>query len=327
MKKSFYGVAGILGAGLLASAAWAQPTPPPAPTPPRARSMATVTGSSSYLGIGVKDIDADRARALNLKEVRGAEITMVHEDTPASKAGLKEGDVVLEYNGQPVEGQEQLSRLIHETPVGRQVKIGVWRNGSMQTLTATIEARQGETFEGHSWPGGTWTMPQVVIPPMPPMDFPNNFTMSYNSPMLGIVGESLERQDQFAEFLGVKSGVLVKSVNKNSAAEKAGIKAGDVIVKVEDTQVTSTRDITNALRGVRGKKNVTVTVVRNRHEMPLTVTIETASYGASPIRANVMFQTNPFGMRISTHPVELYIGPWYTTGRLTLELPADRGII
>ena len=66
----------------------------------------------------------------------------VDENSPAAKAGIKEGDVVLEYNGQPVEGGEQLSRLVRETPIGRQVKVGVWRNGSMQTLTAGVEAHK-----------------------------------------------------------------------------------------------------------------------------------------------------------------------------------------
>jgi serine protease Do len=322
MRITFYCVAGILAAGLSSSTAWGQtPTPPAPPAPPRARAAATISTSAAYLGIGVKDIDSERAKALNLKEVRGAEITSVSEDSPASKAGLKEGDVVLEFNGQPVEGGEQLSRMIRETPVGRQVRVGVWRSGSMQTLTPTIEARRGMTFDGHSWPGTAWTMPEIVIPPMPPMDMPNSFTMTYNSPMLGIVGESLDRQEQFAEFLGVKNGVLVKAVNKNSAAEKAGVKVGDVVVKVEDTSVSSTRDITNALRGIRGKKNVTVTVVRNKHEMTLTVTVETASYGAGATRAGVWFSSRPFQVRVESRPVEIYIGP------RVLKLSSDYGVI
>ena len=93
--------------------------------------------------------------------------------------------------------------------------------------------------------------------------------------MLGIIGESLGPEEQLAEFFGVKDGVLVKSVNKDSAAEKAGIKAGDVIVKVDDTKVTTSREITSALRAPRSKKTVTVTVVRAKKEMPMTVTIET----------------------------------------------------
>jgi serine protease Do len=118
---------------------------------------------------------------------------------------------------------------------------------------------------------------------MPEFDMPS-FTMSYQSPMLGIMGEPLSNESQLAEFFGVKDGVLVKSVNRNSAAEKAGLKAGDVIVKVDDQPVTTTQSITKALRDARAKKTVTVTVVRQKKEMPLTVTIETAAVGM-PVHA------------------------------------------
>src|ERR1035441_3030853 len=91
------------------------------------------------------------------------------------------------------------------------------------------------------------------IQPMPNIEIPR-FQMSLQNPMLGIVGESLEREDQFAEFFGVQEGVLVRSVKKGSAAEKAGIKAGDVITKVDDSKVTSNAEITRVLRGVKSKK-------------------------------------------------------------------------
>jgi serine protease Do len=74
--------------------------------------------------------------------------------------------------------------------------------------------------------------------------------------------------------MGVKDGVLVKAVNHNSAAERAGIKAGDVIVKVDDTHVSDSSDITSALRASRSKRTFTVTLVRSRKEMPVTVTVE-----------------------------------------------------
>lgn len=259
----------VAAASLLTPAAFAQSRAP------RARSIATVSDRPSYLGIGAQDVDSERASALKLKDVRGAEVRNVVEDSPASKAGFKEGDVVLEYNGQPVEGSAQLTRLVRETPVGRQVKITVWRNGASQTLTATLEPSKSMVFEG-----GTWTMPEVripeiQIPPIPPVEIPR-FEMSYQNPVLGIFGESLGQQPQLAEFFGVTEGVLVKSVTRNSGADKAGIKAGDVIVKVEDTKVNTSRDITAALRNNRSKKTVTVTVVRNKKEMPLTVTVETA---------------------------------------------------
>jgi serine protease Do len=247
-------------------------------------------GEAPYLGIGVKDIDSDSAKKLNLKEVRGVEITQVEENSPAAKAGLKEGDVVLEFNGQRVEGGEQLSRFVRETPIGREVKLGVWRNGGMQTLSATTERHRGMVFAN----GRAFAIPEIPIPNekwesfrMPEMNMPG-FAMIYNSPMIGIVGEALASESQLADFFGVKDGVLVKSVNKNSAAEKAGIKAGDVIVKVDDTKIEKSGDIGAALRAARTKKQVTVTVVRAKKEMPVTVTIESPAPMGTPVRAGMV---------------------------------------
>jgi len=224
-------------------------------------------GGASYLGIGVADITAERAKALNLKEERGAEVTNVAQDSPASKAGIKEGDVVLEYDGATVQGIEQLARLVRETPVGRQVKIAVWRNGAAQTLNATIEARKGTVVRS----GGLDLTVPFIRPPQ--IEIPR-FQMTWQNPVLGIEGESLTSQEQLAEFFGVKDGVLVKLVRKNSPAEKAGIKAGDVVVKLDDSTVTTPQEITRALRALGSKKTFTVTVVRNKKEMPLTVTLE-----------------------------------------------------
>ena len=224
-------------------------------------------GGSSYLGIGVADITAERAKTLNLKEERGAEVTNVAKDSPADKAGIKQGDVVLDYDGAAVHGIEQLTRMVRETPIGRQVKISVWRNGAAQTLTATIEARKGTAIRSNGF--------DIAVPPFSLPAFNGSLRFfALQNPVLGMEGESLRSQEQLAEFFGVKDGVLVKSVVKNSAAEKAGIKAGDVVVKVEDSTVSNSQEITTALRALGSKKTFTVTVVRNKKEIPLTVTME-----------------------------------------------------
>jgi len=131
---------------------------------------------------------------------------------------------------------------------------------------------------------GQWNFSMPEIPAMPNVEIPR-FNMSSQNPMLGIVGESLGQEDQLAEFFGVQDGVLVRSVRKGSAAEKAGIKAGDVITKVDDSKVTSSMEITRALRNAKSKKTITVTLTRNKHEMPLTVTVEATTAGPGTIRA------------------------------------------
>ena len=273
-----------LMAALVVPAIFAQPAPRP------------------YLGIGVRDIDSESAKKFNLREVSGAEVTSVAEESPAAKAGLKPGDVVLQFNGQPVAGGEELSRMVRETPIGRQVRLGVWRNGAMQTFPITIGARQPQaqssTYSG-PWtitgPDGQELQQQLQdnlrnfgeLRQLP--EFPGFPMIPAGSPMLGIMGEALGQEKQLADYFGVEDGVLVKAVNRDSAAEKAGIKAGDVIVKVDDTKVATSRDITMALRAARNKKTVMVMVVRNKKEMPITVNLENQGTGGmgTPVKAEL----------------------------------------
>jgi serine protease Do len=261
----------------------------PSTRPANNRSLILHRVDASYLGIGVAEIDSERATTLNLKEVRGVEVKSVDPNSPAAKAGLKEGDVVLEYNGHRIEGTEQFVRLVHETPVDRQVHLVVWRNGDAQTLTATIGHRP-EHFSLRRDDGDQeWTLdvpplppiPSTLMPEMPPMpEFPNAITVLRGG-MLGIECENLG--SQLAEFFGVKEGVLVRSVTRNSAAEKAGIRAGDVIVKIDGEAVTSAREITSLLRTARSKRTFPVLLVREKKEMTVNVTIESGGRSTRPV--------------------------------------------
>ena len=126
-------------------------------------------------------------------------------------------------------------------------------------------------------------MPQFTMPDIP------SFQMNWQNPRLGIVGEALGKEVQLADFFGVKEGVLVKSVEKDSAAEKGGIKAGDVVVKVGDSKVATTEEITRALRSLKdGKTTLNVVVVRNKKETTVPVTIESSRSGS----IQEMFETS-----------------------------------
>jgi serine protease Do len=261
--------------------AWLQPDPDPEPQAKTVeRSVVIRSGSRSFLGVGVAEIDAERAKALKLKEERGVEITRVEPDSPADTAGLKKGDVVLEYNGQRVEGTEQFVRLVRETPPGRKATLLISRDGQTQTITATIGATSGrglsldiERLERE--------MDRVRVFRMPDLPSP---MMSWRTTILGIEAESLG--EQLAEYFGVKEGVLVRTVFKDSPAEKAGIKAGDVITKVGDDKVASPQELSRRLREARREqKTVTLTLVRNRKEM--TVTVSLAEVAPRPERPRV----------------------------------------
>ncbi|MCL6505998.1 MAG: PDZ domain-containing protein [Bryobacteraceae bacterium] len=260
--------------------AWLQPDPDPEPQAKTVeRSVVIRSGSRSFLGVGVAEIDAERAKALKLKEERGVEITRVEPDSPADKAGLKKGDVVLEYNGQRVEGTEQFVRLVRETPPGRKVTLLISRDGQTQTVTATIGATKGRAFAldmerlEREMDRVRREAEELRVFRMPDLPSP---MMSWRTTVLGIEAESLG--EQLAEYFGVKEGVLVRTVFKDSPAEKAGIKAGDVITKVGEDKVASPQELSRRLRQARrDQKTVALTLVRNRKEMTVTVSLAEAA--------------------------------------------------
>ena len=267
-------------------------------------------------GYGAADADTERGRELKLKDAHGVEVKSVEDDSPAAKAGLKEGDVVLAFNGDRVEGSAQFIRMVRETPAGREVKLLISRGGQTQTIEATTGTRKPRVFRwkgssdffghgGHESPEASddededangpeppdapespeWSegpdfeefdipdvdMNEIVIPEIHVPDLPRAL-LSWRSPRLGIETESLG--SQLAEFFGVKEGVLVRSVIKGSAAERAGIKAGDVIIKVDATKVSAPGEITSTLRAVTRDKPFPIVVVRNGKEMTLNAKLD-----------------------------------------------------
>src|SRR5271166_1819434 len=100
------------------------------------------SSSQGYLGVDVADLDSGKAQELKLKEVRGAVITLIDHDAPAGQIGLKVNDVVIQLNGQNVEGAEQLRRMLREIPPGRKVSLEISRDGSVQTVTVELADRR-----------------------------------------------------------------------------------------------------------------------------------------------------------------------------------------
>lgn len=226
------------------------------------------SGSSSYLGVDISDVTTERLAVLKLKEEKGVEVTMVDQDAPAGKAGIKEHDVILSMNGTTIESGAQLRRMIHETPAGRVVTFGVSRDGQPMSVKVQLADKHKE------FPAmGTdfhFNMPEIHIPDI---DIPRIEMMTVTSSMRsGLTLENITQQ--LGEFFGVKNGngVLVRSVEKGSRAEKAGFHAGDVIVKVNDEAVHDTSDFTHAVHAREGK-SVSVGVIREKKEQNLNLTL------------------------------------------------------
>lgn len=247
-------------AGLIGVVANAQPL--------RLEQVANVSGG--YLGVMPTDVNSDRAKALKLPEEAGVEVTQLDPGGPAAAAGLKIGDVVMQYNGQRVEGNEQFSRLVRETPIGREVRLQIYRNGSPQTVAAKIGSRPAGIGLGTL--GSPLPFPASIQGTFP--DMPLNHPIWRMA--LGLEVESLD--GQLADFFGVKDGLLVHSVIRGSAADRSGFKAGDVILRVGDAKVSNPSDLSSRLRGGRGQ-STSMTVMRDHKEVNLMIATDSIRPG------------------------------------------------
>ncbi|MBV9148166.1 MAG: PDZ domain-containing protein [Acidobacteria bacterium] len=232
----------------------------------------------SYLGVGVTDIGSDRVQALKLKDDRGVEITQIDQEAPAGKAGLKEHDVILTFNGTPVESMEQFKRLMRETPPGRTVSLDVMRDGQQQNFKVQLADRKKFESSVFVRPDNDFAFVAPAIPPMPAMPampaFPrwNEQTLIRVRSNSGATLESLS--PQLGDYFGVKNGegMLVRSVQKGSPAEQGGLRAGDVVVRVGDQKITDNSDWREALRNNKDGK-VSVVVMRDRKEQTLSIAV------------------------------------------------------
>ncbi len=244
---------------------------------------ATIAGPS-YLGVGVQDLTASRAQQLGLAGDRGVELTLVEEDGPAAKAGLKISDVVLEYNGQPVEGTRQFVGMVHQTLPGRKAKLTISRDGKPQTVTVTLGERPSVEARAGGGPGDQpHPTPMFMVPNFPPGEMPGWLPGS-GMGLLGVQVETLN--SQLAEYFGVRAGVLVRMVLRDSAAERAGMKAGDVIQAVDGISVANTGELLNAEATARAGESCQLEVMRNKRPIKLTVLFRSNGDGerATPVR-------------------------------------------
>ena len=232
-------------------------------------------GSGSYLGVDTRDITSDRLATLHLKDERGVEVTMVDQDAPAGKAGLKEQDVILTLNGSEVQSVEQLRRMIRETPPGRTVTLGISRGGQPMTIKVELGDRK-KNYAYHFGPDGKdfkFNMPTMpTMPALPDMDLPVSIVVVHSSSRSGLMVENLT--PQLGEFFGAKNGqgVLVRSVEKGSGADKAGFRAGDVIVKINGEPIRDSGDFSHALRS-RKDNTASISVIRDKKEQTITITL------------------------------------------------------
>lgn len=245
--------------------------------------------------IGVTIREAEKGEGVVVEDLRSG--------GPASKAGVRAGDVIVEFDGEKVRSVRHLTRLIRETPAGRSVKMAVMRDGKRVDLAVTpaersvvLEERlrklddQLRSLEGRlrELPDRSWRyefrLPEMgrleVFPPGGPLALIERVGPA--GARLGVTVQ--EMTPQLAAYFGAKDGVLVTAVTDGSVAAQAGLKAGDVITAINDRAVNTNGDLVRLLREAGAGAEVTVAIVRDRKPMTVKAKLEGAKTTPRVIR-------------------------------------------
>jgi serine protease Do len=234
----------------LAAPAWAE------------QAVRVMTTGGTHIGVTLRDLNEDDQKAG--KAGNGVMIESVETDSPAAKAGLKAGDIIVEFDGERVRSSRQLSRLVQETVAGRSVPMAALRDG--QRVTMTVQPRDGgSAFKYFDRFDGPFAKIAPVPAPAKPGALP--FAIFTNPGQLGI--GVTELSPQLAEYFGTKDGVLVTSVTDNSLASKIGVKAGDVITSLDGGTIDTAADLRRRSQRLEPGDEFTLGVVRDKKALTL----------------------------------------------------------
>jgi serine protease Do len=272
--------------------------------------LMTLSSGGPRIGVRVRDVEVSDVTRQKLADQAGAVVEQVDSETPAAKAGLRAGDVVVAFDGERVRSARQLDRLVEETPPGRSVKMSIVRDTAKLDVDVTPEsssfARSLPRMRGHEGADAdsfsfkrdldTGRMSDELLETLrnrkferfavPSFEFDwdgGDFPAVLGGGGRGRLGVSTEAvSGQLATYFGVESGVLVRQVDESSAAAKAGVKAGDVITAVNGRAVKDAgdlrREIVDATEGdakdAKDAKEITLNVTRDKKPITLKATLE-----------------------------------------------------
>jgi serine protease Do len=273
------------GIALTRETVTAQEPAPPAPASPRAQGAPEISmffNGGTFLGVYAEDVSKENMGRYGQSQVRGVAITEIVKSSPAEHAGLKKDDVILRFDNEAVTSVRKLNRLVSESSPDQTTRITISRGGSEQEVAVTLGKRTENTNAFRM------VMPPGALGGMAPGDFskdfprieqfrglaPNgdgNFVFAFgNSRRIGVSTQTLTKQ--LADFFGVsEGGVLITSVNDDSPAAKAGLRAGDVITAIEGEKLQGSGDLSRAINK-KEEGEVTLTVVRDKNQRTVKVT-------------------------------------------------------
>ncbi len=191
-----------------------------------------------FLGVNIQDVTSDIADSVGLPTARGALVTETTEGAPAAAAGVKSGDIVVEVDGEPVDNALALSRMIGAKAPGTSVKVVIWRDGSKQDLTVTLDTlNEQKLAENQQTP----TPPEVVP-----------------GPVESSVGIMVVPNDN-------GPGIVIRDVNQDSIAASKGLAPGDVIIETDGKTINTADDFEAALAAVRDSGRTTALIKTSRN--------------------------------------------------------------
>ncbi|MCU0452963.1 MAG: PDZ domain-containing protein [Bacteroidetes bacterium] len=210
-----------------------------------------------WLGVSIQTVTERIQKREKLPNDEGAYIGDVVDDSPADSAGLKRGDVIVSFGGKAIYEPDDLSRFVSRTAPGTRSEIVLYRDGARKTLTVVIGSEKSSLSLGHA----------IAIPSFP------GFHVFIDGATLGVTAKSLNKQ--LGEYFGAPNneGVLVEEVEKDKAGDKAGIKAGDVIIRIGKRTVSEVDDISKELRKAEAGDKMEVEVLRKGVKKTLTVEV------------------------------------------------------
>lgn len=254
------------------------PAPPPAPEKAPAATMAprvafatTLLGGDNFLGVHPEDITRENMSRFDLTgEPRGVGVRSVVKGGPADRAGLRDGDVILRFDGEAVTSVRKLNRLIDEAAPEHTARLTFLRDGAQQEITVALGRREGmmRAFGGELMPPAFAGDARALLE-----NFPREgaFPVLAAPRRIGVAAESLS--EQLADYFGVAHGALISTVEAGSPAERAGLRAGDVVTEADGEQVKEAGDLSRAINR-KDDGDVTLTVVRDKQRRTIRVTPE-----------------------------------------------------
>jgi serine protease Do len=228
----------------------------------------TILSGTGSLGVSVRDLTADEIRKAKLPQPGGV-VATVADGSDAARAGFRNGDIVIEFDGERVRSARQFTRLVQESPLGQPVKALVLRDGTQRTIEVTPRGRDvfaldrppDLPFDTRLGPFDRDLSRELGLDRIP--------RDTFAAPRrLGITLAGLT--EQLGAYFGTATGVLVLDVAPRSAAETAGVKSGDVITAINGRGVRRPIEVSEAVRDAGNGDRLELKVIREKREMTLT---------------------------------------------------------